>query len=121
MSFLGLLDQTVTIVTMGPAAALDDLGNEVLEEKSRTTSKANIQKLASRLDRAAPTQEIIIDRETRVDLWFMFLPPEAVITALDQVIDDTGFTYEVLGEPAKVRKPNVGVHHIEALLRTVQG
>lgn len=121
MGYTDLLDRTGTIVTKVPDTTNDTYNDEVLVEDHRTSVRYNLQKLSSRLDRAAPTQELLLNRETRVDLWFLFLPADAIITALDEFIDADGRTYEVLGEPAMEHKPHLGTHHVEALLRTVTG
>jgi hypothetical protein len=63
--------------------------------------------------------ENIIDRDTRTTSFVLFLPKEAVITALSYV-EWSGLRFRVRGEPDHV-DDRYGLHHIEASLEVVAG
>lgn len=62
------------------------------------------------------------DRDTRITTYLLVLEPTAVIGPRDRGRDDEGRLYEVVGDPAPIWNPRIGVvHHIEATLRRVEG
>lgn len=63
--------------------------------------------------------ELQVGRHTVIADWLLVLPAGAVIDAGDRVRHD-GRTFEVTASPDRVRTPR-GEHHVEALLRLVEG
>lgn len=110
MSLTTLLAQIATVITMG-STGHDAYNNPTFGETSRADYPCRIQETAA--------TEIVIGRDTVVSDLILFLPPEAVISAVDRVVVD-GVTYEVLGTPNPVWG-GTGLDHIEAHVRVVTG
>jgi hypothetical protein len=105
---------TDTIVIVHPAFVTDRYGDTTKDYGAaiRTTTKGWMAHGA--------TNEIEGNRETDVSIWRLYIVnPFISITAQDRVEFD-GSIFEVQGKPIKAKKPS-GVHHIEAILRLVEG
>lgn len=110
MSFASLLTQDVTLYEPGTPTT-DDFGDDQPGSPSPTTAKGLIQPITSAED--------IINRDTAVTRWRLFLPPDVTVDRLTRVSDGTD-TYDVLGEPELYRTPS-GPHHYEVTLQRVTG
>lgn len=109
-----LFFQTLTVITKEMSDVKDDMGNYIVETTGTTNYAGKIQ---PRLDRS--TFEHLLGRDTVVANWKAFLPANAAVTYLDQIVAD-GVTYEVVGPPYLARGP-LGVNHIEIALREYEG
>lgn len=65
--------------------------------------------------------ELTENRDTAVADWELSLPPDAAIDYNDQVTDDLGRRFEVVGIPAQARIPWAGVDHLVVHLRHLSG
>lgn len=110
MSFRRLLSQEATVVTR-PISGRDPYNNPAPGPEARATYPARLEQTG--------TSERTVDRNTVVSTFRLFLPPEAVVDALDRVEVD-GESYEVVGEPNRLTTPR-GLHHLELELRLVRG
>ncbi|BAC73227.1 hypothetical protein AQJ43_23745 [Streptomyces avermitilis] len=105
----------VTILTR-PEATRDRQNNRVVDwsDAERTTYRARVQFLSS-TETEQQGDQVITDLE-------VFLPPEAVVTAVDQAEVD-GVTYRVHGKPQVQRGagPIAQLDHMRIVLREVTG
>ncbi|MFD8072158.1 hypothetical protein ACFV3E_05845 [Streptomyces sp. NPDC059718] len=105
----------VTILTK-PETTRDRQNNRVVDwtDAARTTYRGRVQQLSS-TETEQQNNQIITDLE-------VFLPPEAVVTAVDRAeVDDV--TYRVYGKPQVHRGagPIAQLDHIRIVLREVTG
>lgn len=105
-----LLHDRVTILTM-EAGTPDRYNRPVLTEVARKTYRAKV------VDKA--TVEKTSDRDTTTNDFMVILPRSAKITATDRVLWE-GDLYEVVGRP-EVKRRGPSVHHLEAIIRRVEG
>ena len=112
MSFDSLLAHSVTVFTDGIDPVADRYGNEVPDtDLTGVTTPGRIEQNSA--------DEDIIDRDTRVTTFTLFLPKEIIISALSRVSWD-GRDFRVTGEPEVVYGA-ADPHHIEAVLTEVLG
>lgn len=105
------LIHTVTVNTY-TYGSTDRYGNASLSVTTSTVYAAWLEPLSG--------TENLIDRDTRVSMWRLILPPDASISAVDEVVYD-GSTFRVRGKPRKVYTRGSDPHHIEADLELVEG
>jgi hypothetical protein len=67
--------------------------------------------------------ETLVGRDEQRGDMKLFLPPDVTITGRDRVIaESTGFVYQVMGPPRRLREPwNETEHHLEVSLRRIDG
>lgn len=65
------------------------------------------------------TEEVLLNEDTVIANWRIFLPANADIGAYDQV-QARGIAFEVTGLPNEQRRP-AGIHHQEVLLKMIDG
>ena len=114
MTYDGLLIDTVVIFNPDEDSSGEDYsryGDEGLDFDGGTSSKALVQQQGSTED--------IIDRDTRVQTFKVFLPAEATLTALSYLVWE-GRRLRLNGEPWVVDGRS-GPHHIEATCQEVVG
>lgn len=102
------LRNTVTVVRFGPGPK-NRQGNPTRVEVSRGVFSAHLEQQSS--------QELSADRTTTIDVWVVYLPPDADLSAGDQVHEGTR-VFEVDGTPnlhMGVREPS----HTTARLRYI--
>lgn len=102
-----LRDQ-VTVIRFGPGAK-DRQGKRIRTKLGEETYPAQLQQQSS--------QELSADRNTLIDIWTIFLPPDAQITAGDQVRHGTRL-FQVDGSP-QLHQGIRDASHITARLRYV--
>lgn len=107
MSLLGLLSETVEVVRY--TATTDAYGNTVPGAEQRTSYPARLEQLR--------TEEVVLDRDTVITDWRVFLPAGADVTPYDRIAG-RGHLFEVVGLPAPQMSPR-GAHHLEVQLRWV--
>lgn len=114
MPIEALLTQTGTVRRRG-VTGTDGYGNDV----AGTTSTYETPCFLEQTD----ATEILVDRETYVSSWRLFLPAGSELSAADQfVLDGRGDVFEVVGEPDRLWHPVRRVeHHVEARLTVVIG
>lgn len=103
-----LLTETATVVRY--TTIRDEYNAEVDGAATRTDHPARLEQLA--------TEELVIDRDTVVANWRVFLLPGTDVTAYDKV-EARGLTFDVVGFPNQQRSPR-GSHHLEVLLKVHQ-
>jgi hypothetical protein len=112
MSLEGKMNQAVSVLPFG-AGAEDEYHLPADGYGSPVPYRGYLEQQTS--------EEITDGRATRVRDWLLILPADAAIDALDRVTEG-GRTFEVVGEPNKVRNPRTQAYsHIEARLRLVEG
>lgn len=115
MSYDGLLLHDVVIrnpdLTSTGSEDGDRYGDEELTYDVGTASKARVEQESSTED--------IIDRDTRVQAFKVFLPPEATVSALSLLVWQ-GRDLRVMGEPL-VADAAMPYHHIELRCQEVLG
>lgn len=109
MSFLGLLNQEVTIITMVDGAE-DAMGN--LEP---TAGPPVI--VQGRLQQSAP-EEVTLGRDTALSDWVAYLPADADVAFAD-TLTVGGRTWQVVGSPYPVQTPG-GTHHLQVRCRLLE-
>ena len=110
MSFASLLLHT--IVVFNPAVgATDRYGDEVPTFDAGTSEPARVQQV--------DTNEILLNRDTRITKFLVFGPATSVITSLSEV-EWSGRRFRVEGQPWKVDDA-AGVHHVETTLEEILG
>lgn len=109
MSVVDLMTQEVTLLTQQEGAE-DDMGNLSLSWTSTATTAGLLQQ------RPLPT-EATSERDLSVSDWELFLPPDAVLTHVDRVMEG-GREFEVVGTPYLARTPR-GPSHYQVLVRLV--
>lgn len=92
----------------------DEYGNPVLDYTNPSTVT-----LRGRLEQTSASEEIV-DRDTRISDWRIFLHPTADVAALDRIQDADGRLFDVVGTPQPQRAPR-GLHHLQVQLRLVEG
>ena len=102
-----MLAETANVVRF--ASGVDEYGNLVRGDETRTAYPARLEQLRS--------DEIVRDRDTIVADWRAFLPAGADISPYDR-IEARAHIFEVTGLPDQQRTPR-GVHHLEVQLRFV--
>lgn len=113
MSLEQLLNQPLTLIHRGQTGT-DQYGNDV----AGTTSTEGIVGYIEQTD----ATELTVDRETYTSNHRAFLPADTQVTASDQLTDDQGNTYEVIGPPDTAYNPRLRkVSHIVAHLRVTTG
>ena len=108
---LYLLPHTVTLVTVVEGASVDRYGNPVTEETETAGVRAYVQ--------PSSASEDIINRDTRVTDYNVFLLSSASVDGLSKIIWE-GLTLAVDGEPARFDTPS-GPHHIEVKAQRIDG
>lgn len=114
MTFLGLLIHDVLILNPDVVSGGEDearYGDEPLLFDAGTASKARVEQEQS--------SEDIIDRDTRVQTFKVFLPAEATVSALS-VLQWEGRSLRVMGEPL-VADASTPRHHLELTCQEVLG
>lgn len=112
MSFDGLLLHLVDITTpTDTVGSSDRYGNPQLTAPTVTGVRARVQQTAA--------DENLVNRDTRVTSFLMFVPAATVITGLSTVAWN-GRAFRVQGEPWVVDGRNAP-HHIEARLEEILG
>ena len=104
----------LSVVLVRPVEAVDRYGNTTYDygpAATRTTVRAHI-------DQRVRSEPIADGRDPAVGDWLMFTN-HTDLAARDRVEWD-GELFEVVGPPWPVVTP-VGVHHVEATLRAVEG
>lgn len=110
MSFAGLLDQDVTVLTAVSSA--DRYGGTNKTGWTESTVKGWVSQRSG-----SETNEL---REAQVSTWVLYLHPEATIDGIDRVRWG-GLTFEVDGPTNPAHRPGSGLHHFEVPLRVVDG
>lgn len=105
-----LLHDSVTVLTMAEGEP-DRYGSPLLEEASRKTYRAEV--------RDVKTTDVTDSRDTTTTDRMLMLAKSAVISRTSLVIWN-GDTYSVVGEP-EVKRRGPAAHHIEAVIRRVEG
>lgn len=103
------LRNNVTIVRYGPGPRSRQ-GNPSRVEIGRNDYPAHLEQTSS--------QELLTNRDTVIDLWAIYLPPEAEIAAGDQVLEGTRI-FNVEGTPSNHPGPGLRASHITARLRYI--
>ena len=112
MSFDGLLIHLVDITTPDlPETTTDRYGNPTLTATTVTGVRARVQQTAA--------DENLVNRDTRVTSFLMFVPAATVITGLSTIAWD-GRSFRIQGEPWVVDGRNAP-HHIEVRLEEILG
>lgn len=110
MSLTSLLIHTV-VVKNPVVGATDRYGDEVPTFDSGTSEPARVQQV--------DTNEILLNRDTRITKFLLFGPPASVITSLS-IVEWSGRSFRVEGLPWKVDGA-AGVHHVETTLEEILG
>ena len=71
-------------------------------------------------DLAAASQDVSANRDFDVSYWESMWPDGTDLDPQDRV-ECHGHLFEVIGQPRRGFTPKDGVHHIEALLKVVEG
>jgi hypothetical protein len=109
VSLASLLSQTVSIQNMTEGSE-DGMGNaELAASGAPVTTNGLIQQTS--------TQEVTIGRDTAVSDWVLYLGAGESIGYQD-LVSEGGRTFEVVGDPYRVRSP-LGEHHLQVRLRQV--
>lgn len=112
MSLQSLCTDDVTIVS--PVFVTDQYGDTIKDWSTAT------RVLTKGWMAHGATNELEGNRETDISIWRLYIAnPSITIKAQDRVEFD-GYTFEVQGKPIKAKKPS-SIHHIEAILRLVEG
>lgn len=107
MTLAGLLSETVAVVRY--AAATDEYGNTQPGAETRVEYPGRLEQLQ--------TDELLMDQDTVITDWRVFLPAGADITPYDR-LEARGNLFEVVGLPNEHHTPR-GPHHLEVHLRWV--
>lgn len=120
MSLNRLLNRWSTITYVAQSTTLDEYGNPT-DEPSPATARARcyFEPLPAT---AGAGDESTIDRATTVDEWLYVVGPDVALTSIATVaLDDEDDTFEMVGEPWKVRNPRrQRVEQVQARLRRSQ-
>lgn len=108
-AFQSLLTQTVTIVRRASS------GRDAYNNPAYTWT--DLATHAGRLTQTEAT-EVAVGEDRVISDWNLYFPDDADIAAHDRVRVD-GRTFEVVGEPYRVRSQSA-VHHVKARLRHVE-
>lgn len=117
MSFSSLLIHEITITNPGAVTGSDRYGNPVLASSS-FTSRARVQ-MGGGGARSGASEEDIIDRDTRVSRFKIFVPAGTNVSGLSTIVWE-GRSLRVDGEPAPIDGMH-GAHHIEFMAEEVLG
>jgi hypothetical protein len=114
MTYTGLLIHTVEIFNeedLTSSSTTDRYGNLIVEEVTGVTEPARVQEISA--------DEEIVNRDTTVTAYRIFLLASSVVTELSRVVWE-GRSYRVKGVPWVV-DGRLGPHHVEAILQEVRG
>jgi len=110
MSFDGFMVVPLTVFNLA-AGSVDRYDNEVPTFDAGTSVMGWVAPSA--------VNENTVDRETRLSEFDVALQPDVVVDATSR-IEYEGRTHEVIGRPREARTP-LGVHHLELVMRVVEG
>lgn len=110
MSFDSLLIHTVRVFNPTDTDS-DRYGNVELVYDDGVEVRGRVQEESS--------NEVLLNRDTRVTMYRLFVRPSVSLTALS-LVQWQGAMYRVDGEPT-VENDGVGPHHLEAILQGVDG
>lgn len=117
MSYLGLLDKTVTIIR-DELTDEDRYGNPIPGETDEVVYACHLQPAPRSV---AVSEEDTEDRNTQSSHYLLFLPADADVKGSDRLVID-GDVFEVDGPPRRFDNPRVAAeHHLEVSLKRIEG
>lgn len=90
----------------------DQYGNPGIVTTSTSTTKGWLTQIAA--------SELTENRDTALSDWELSLPKDQLLDANDQIVDDIGRTFEVVGTPNVARTPQ-RISHIVVRCRYISG
>jgi hypothetical protein len=106
---------TTPVTILAPQSRTDRYGDVVVDDWTNASST----RARGWLARLSAQEVLDAGRDANVTGWKLYLPPGTAIAANNRVVAD-GTTYEVDGPPLEAKRPT-GTHHLEVLLRLVEG
>ena len=108
-----LFTRTVTIVPRA-ASTVDAWGDELPDSGTRVETRGYLYQQSG--------SENVDGQTIGVSGWLLLLPAGTVIDDTDRVtVADLEGTFEVVGPPRRPWRPATGEHHVEVVLKKVDG
>lgn len=104
------LPHDITLITVTETGSDDRYGNATDQEAS-VAARAYMQPVSGTED--------IVNRDTRITRWNVFLQPTESLNGLSKITWE-GVTYRVVGEPRRFDTP-AGAHHYEVTAESIHG